>query len=194
MRYISCFLIIGLVAHLPLVRFRSRAGGEEPLQVGEDAPDFTLQDAEDQEHALMKMRDKVVFLIMGNRKIREEDDKWGHAFQQDYGENDQVVAYIIADMRSVPAFVPKGFVKRQLKKDKPPVTLLLDWKGKVHQAYRTEKEKPNLYIIDPEGKLAFHIKSNFDKETYQKLKAVIDGFKLTNQWKLLAHDTANRYE
>ena len=175
MRYISCFVIIGLFVCPLFASDQERA--EKPLQVGEVVPDFTLQDAEDQEHALKKMRGKVVFLIMGNRKIREEDDKWGHAFQKDYGENDQIVAYIIADMRSVPAFVPKGFVKRQLKKDKPPVTLLLDWKGKVHQAYRTEKEKPNLYIIDLEGKLAFHIKSNFDKETYQKLKAVIDGFK-----------------
>ena len=175
MRYIVCFLMIGLFALASIASTQDQAE-EEPLQVGEDVPDFTLQDAEDQEHALKKMRGKIIFLIMGNRKIREEDDKWGHAFQQDYRENDQVVAYIIADMRSVPAFVPKGFIKRQLKKDKPPVTLLLDWKGKVHQAYRTEKEKPNLYIIDPEGKLAFHIKSNFDEETYQKLKTVIDRF------------------
>ena len=173
MRYISCLLIIGLCAFASVASDQKQV--EEPLQVGEDAPDFTLQDAEDQEHALERMRGKIVFLIMGNRKIREEDDKWAHAFQIDYQENDQVIAYIIADMRSVPAFVPKGFVKRQLKKDKPPVTLLLDWKGKVHQAYRTEKEKPNLYIIDSEGKLAFHIKSNFDEETYQELKAVIDG-------------------
>ena len=175
MRYILYFLIIGLCTFASVASDQEQV--EEPLHVGEAAPDFTLQDAEDQEHALKKMRGKIVFLIMGNRKIREEDDKWGHAFQQDYGENDQVVAYIVADMRSVPAFVPKGFVKRQLKKDKPPVTLLLDWKGKVHQMYHTQKEKPNLYIIGPEGKLAFHIKSNFDKETYQKLKAVIDGFK-----------------
>ncbi len=174
MRYISYFLIIGLCAFASVASDQEQV--EKPLQVGEDAPDFTLQDAEDQEHALKKMRGKVVFLIMGNRKIREEDDKWAHAFQKDYQKKDQVVAYIVADMRSVPAFVPKGFIKRQLKKDKPPVTLLLDWKGKVHQAYHTEKKKPNLYIIDPEGKLAFHIKSNFDEETYQKLKTVIDGF------------------
>ena len=173
MRYISLCLIIGLCAFVSVASDQEQV--EEPLQVGEEAPDFTLQDAEDQEHALQKMRGKVVFLIMGNRKIRKEDDKWGHAFQKDYRENDRVVAYIVADMRSVPGFVPKGFIKKQLKKDEPPVTLLLDWKGKVHQAYRTEKEKPNLYIIDPQGKLAFQIKSNFDEETYQKLKAVIDG-------------------
>ena len=173
MRYISLCLIIGLCAFVSVASDQEQV--EEPLQVGEEAPDFTLQDADDQEHALQKMRGKVVFLIMGNRKIRKEDDKWGHAFQKDYRENDRVIAYIVADMRSVPGFVPKGFIKRQLKKDKPPVTLLLDWKGKVHQAYLTEKEKPNLYIIDPQGKLAFQIKSNFDEETYQKLKAVIDG-------------------
>ena len=173
MRYISLCLIIGLCAFVSVASDQEQV--EEPPQVGEEAPDFTLQDADDREHALQKMRGKVVFLIMGNRKIRKEDDKWGHAFQKDYQENDRVVAYIVADMRSVPGFVPKGFIKKQLKKDEPPVTLLLDWKGKVHQAYRTEKEKPNLYIIDPQGKLVFQIKSNFDEETYQKLKTVIDG-------------------
>ena len=174
MRYIPYFLIIVLFVFASVASDQEQV--EEPIQVGEQVPDFTLQDADDQEHALKKMRGKVVFLIMGHRKIREEDDKWGHAFQEDYRENDGVVAYIVADMRSVPAFVPKGLIKRQLKKNQPPVTLLLDWKGKVHQAYHTQKEKPNLYVIDPEGKLAFHIESNFDKDTYQKLKAVIDGF------------------
>ena len=175
MRYISYLLIIGLFICASIASDQEQV--EESLQVGEDAPDFTLQDAEDQEYALKKMRGTVVFLIMGNRKIRKEDDKWAHAFQKDYRENDRVIAYIVADMRSVPGFVPKSFVKKQLRKNPPPVTLLLDWKGKVHQLYHTQKEKPNLYIIDPTGKLAFHIKSNFDKETYQKLKAVIDGFK-----------------
>lgn len=172
MRYISCLLIIGLFACASVASNQEEAG--EPLRVGGEAPDFALQDAEDREHALEKMRGKVVLLIMGHRKIRKEDDKWAHAFQKDYQGNDRAIAYIVADMRSVPGFVPKGFIKRQLKKNKPPVTLLLDWKGKVHQAYRTQKEKPNLCIIGPEGKLAFYIKSNFDEETYQKLKEVID--------------------
>ena len=54
------------------------------------------------------------------------------------------------------------------------MTLLLDWKGEVHKAYRTQKEKPNLYVVSLEGKIAFHIKANFDKKTYQQLKALIE--------------------
>ena len=172
MRQMICLLMIGLLACTSIASNQEES--RTPLQVGDDAPDFTLQDAEDHGHSLKEMRGNIVFLIMGNRKIWKEDDKWEHAFQKDYQPNDQVIAYIVADMRSVPGFVPKGFIKRQLKKNKPPVTLLLDWQGKVHEAYRTQKEKPNLYIINSDGKLAFHVKANFDTEIYQKMKAVID--------------------
>ena len=172
MRQIICLLLIGLLACTFIVSDGETAS--DPLKISDAAPDFTLQDADDGVHTLKELRGKVVILIMGNRKIRKEDDKWARAFQKDYKENDRVVAYIIADMRSVPGFIPKGFIKNQLKKNKPPVTLLLDWMGEVHEAYHTQKEKPNLYIIEPEGQIAFYLKANFNEETYQQVKTVID--------------------
>ena len=141
--------------------------------VGDIAPDFTLKDADDQTHSLKKLRGQVVFLIMGNRKIRKEDDKWAEAFRKDYETHEGITAYIVADMRSVPGFVPKGFIKRQLRKNKPPATLLLDWKGGVHKAYNTTKKKPNLYLIAPNGSIVFHAKSDYDEETYELLKTAI---------------------
>ena len=145
-----------------------------PPKVGDTAPDWTLQDAEEKDHALKKLRGKVVFLIMGNRKIRKEDDKWAEAFQKQYGENERVVAYIIGDLRSVPGFIPKGFIRSQLKKNPPPVTFLLDWKGEIHKRYQTEEKKPTLYLISQKGTIAFHRKANFDSETYTELKKEID--------------------
>lgn len=145
-----------------------------PPKVGDTAPDFLLQDAEEKEHSLKKLQGKVVFLIMGNRKIREEDGEWAEAFQKDYRENTEVVAYIIGDLRSVPGFIPKGFVRGQLKKNPPPVTFLLDWKGEVHKRYQTGKEKPNLYLISQEGTIVFHQKVNFNPEIYNELKNEID--------------------
>ena len=145
-----------------------------PPKVGDTAPDWTLQDAEEKEHNLKKLRGKVVFLIMGNRKIREEDDKWAEAFQKDYKENEKVVAYIIADLRSVPGFIPKRFIRSQLKKNPPPVEFLLDWKGEVHKRYQTEKKKPTLYLISQESTIVFHRKSNFKPKIYAELKKEID--------------------
>ncbi|MCE2412778.1 redoxin domain-containing protein [Candidatus Poribacteria bacterium] len=145
-----------------------------PPKVGDTAPDWTLQDAEEKEHALKKLRGKVVFLIMGNRKIREEDDKWAEAFQKEYGENERVVAYIIGDLRSVPGFIPKRFIRSQLKKNPPAVKFLLDWKGEVHKQYQTEEKKPTLYLISQKGTIVFHRKSDFKADTYAELKKAID--------------------
>ncbi|MCY3724459.1 MAG: redoxin domain-containing protein [Candidatus Poribacteria bacterium] len=145
-----------------------------PPKVGDTAPDWTLQDAEEKEHHLKKLRGKVVFLIMGNRKIREEDDKWAEAFQKEYGENEQVVAYIIGDLRSVPGFIPKRFIRSQLKKNPPSVKFLLDWKGEVHKRYQTEEKKPTLYLISQKGTIVFHRKTNFKAEIHAELKKEID--------------------
>lgn len=145
-----------------------------PPKVGDTAPDFLLQDVDEKEHSLKKLQGKVVFLIMGNRKIRKEDDKWAEAFQKDYQEITEVTAYIIADLRSVPGFIPKGFIRGQLKKNPPPVGFLLDWKGKVHERYQTEEKKPTLYLISQKGTIVFHRKANFKSEIYAELKKEID--------------------
>ena len=154
--------------------FADETSETAPPKVGDTAPDWTLQDAEEKEYTLKKLRGKVVFLIMGNRKIREEDDKWAEAFQKEYGENEQAVAYIIGDLRSVPGFIPKRFIRSQLKKNPPPVKFLLDWKGAVHKQYQTEEKKPTLYLISQEGTIVFHRKTNFKAEIHAELKKEID--------------------
>ena len=147
---------------------------DDPPKVGDDAPLWTLQDAKEKEHSLKKLKGKVVFLILGNRKIRKEDDKWAEAFQKDYKNNKFVTAFIIGDLRSVPGFVPKRFVRYQLNRKPPPVKFLLDWKGEVHKKYHTEKKKPNLFLISSKGKIIYHRKTNFKHEIYGELKKRID--------------------
>ncbi len=168
MKYKTSFFILLLLANLAI------HAKEEPPKVGDLAPEFTLQDFEEKIHSLKKLRGKVVFLIMGNRKIRKEDDKWAEAFKKDFKENKEVTAYIIADMRSVPGFIPKRFIRSQVKKKPPPVKFLFDWKGEIHKKYHTEKKKPNLYLISQQGKIVFHKKVNFKPELYAELKKQID--------------------
>jgi peroxiredoxin len=146
---------------------------EEELKIGMDAPDFALQDAEDKDYKLKEMKDNVVILIMGNRQTRKETDKWAEAIQKDYSKHEKVKTFMIADMRGVPWFIPKSFIKGWLKKDKPPAPLLLDWDGKTHVAYATQEKKPNVFIISKLGKIAYRIDANYDDEKYHKLKAEI---------------------
>ena len=84
------YAIISIAFFGMFVGFADEKTEPTPPKVGDTAPDWTLQDPEEKEHNLKKLRGKVVFLIMGNRKIRKEDDKWAEAFQKDYRENTQV--------------------------------------------------------------------------------------------------------
>ena len=77
-------------------------------------------------------------------------------------------------MKSAPAFAPKALVKRKLARNRPAATVLLDWKGKVHQVYRTKEETPNLYLVQLGGQLAFYLSANFGPETYLQLEKAID--------------------
>lgn len=147
---------------------------DKPPKVGDEAPDFTLEDVKEKAHTLKKLRGKVVFLIMGNRKIRKEDDKWAEAFQKDYQTEKRIASFIIADLRSVPGLIPKGFIRFQLKRNPPPAPFLLDWKGQVHQRYHTEKKKPNLYLISSKGKIVYHRKADFTPALYIELKRKIN--------------------
>ncbi|MBM3242333.1 hypothetical protein FJZ31_39200 [Candidatus Poribacteria bacterium] len=163
---------------------------EELKIIGINAPDFALQDAEDKDYKLKEMKGNVVILIMGNRQTRKETDKWAEAIKKDYAKDEKpalkrsegfdgklregLKIFMIADMRSVPWFIPKGFIKGWLKKDKPPAPLLLDWDGKTHFAYATQEKKPNIFIISKVGKIVYRMDANYDDEKYKGLKAEIE--------------------
>jgi peroxiredoxin len=165
------------------------AFSEKELKIGMEAPDFALKDAEDKNYKLKEMRGEVVILIMGNSKTRKETDKWAKAIKKDYSKYEQpdsepsknpalersegLKIFMIADMRSVPRFVPRGFIKGWLRMNKPPATLLLDWDGKTHIAYKTGDKKPNVFIINKAGKIAYRRDANYDEQTYKKVKVEI---------------------
>lgn len=166
--------VISITLFATFLGFADEETETEPPKVGDAAPDFVLQDVEEKEHRLEKLRGTVIFLIMGNQKTRKKTQKWAEAFQKEYKEKTEITAYIVADLRSVPRFITKGFVRGRLKKDPPPVTALLDWKGEVHKRYRTKKEDSTLYLISQEGTIVFYEKADFKPEIYAELKKEID--------------------
>jgi hypothetical protein len=61
-----------------------------------------------------------------------------------------------------------------LRLNKPPATLLLDWDGKIHTAYKTQAKKPTIVIISKVGKIVYRIGANYDDKIYPKVKAEIE--------------------
>lgn len=150
--------------------------GKEELKVGDPAPKFTLKDADDKEYSLELLLDKenetvkVVILIMGDRSARKQGDEWAIELDKLYGKREEIVILMVADLRGLPFFVTEGMVKWGVKREKIPVPILLDWGGKVNQLYKTQKGKPDLFIVDSDGKVSYHQVGPYSDELIKKVK------------------------
>ena len=129
-------LIIMLSIAIILTSF-AIAKEKEELKIGDPAPKFTLKDADDKEHSLEKLLGKdeesrkIIILIMGDRKVRKDANKWAKELDKLYKEKKEEIALLmVADLRDLPFFVTEGMVKWGTKREKLPVTIVLDWEGK----------------------------------------------------------------
>ena len=153
--------VIALLSVTFILVFSTAAKEGEELKIGDPAPKFALKDADDKEYSLEKLLDKdkesakVAILMMGNRSVRKQANKGAVEFDKIYKEKKEVVLLMVADLRGLPFFVTEGMVKWGVKRENLPVAILLDWEGKVNQLYKTEKDKPNVFVIDSDGKIAY---------------------------------------
>ena len=169
--------VIALLSIAFILASSAVAREKEELKIGGPAPEFTLKDADDKEYSLKllldKERAKVIVLIMGDRKVRKQNDKWAIELDKIYRKKKEVVILMVADLRGLPFFVTEGMVKWGVKREKLPVPILLDWGGKVNGSYKTQKGKPNLFIINSDGKVSYHQVKPYSDELIKKVQAKV---------------------
>jgi hypothetical protein len=114
-----------------------------------------------------------MILMMGDRKVQGEANKWAIELDKIYGKKKEVVLLMIADLRGLPFFVTEGMVKWGTKREKLPVPILLDWKGKISKMYKTQKGKPDLFVVDGDGKISYHYVGLYSDEVIKKMQATV---------------------
>jgi len=141
----------------------ARDENEQSIKIGAQAPKFILKDADDNEFNLEKIFEKdkdnpkIIILIIGNHTTRANGNKWARELDKIYKDRNDVVMYMIADLRGLPFFVTESMVKWGTKKENLPITILLDWKGKISEAYKTRKGESNIFIIDNSLKIRHYL-------------------------------------
>ena len=172
-------LIIMLSIAIILTSF-AIAKEKEEFKIGDPAPKFTLKDADDKEHSLEKLLGKdeesrkIVILIMGDLKVRKDANKWAKELDKLYKEKKEEVALLmVADLRDLPFFVTEGMVKWGTKREKLPVTIVLDWEGKINKLYKTQKRKTDIFIVNSDGKIAYHQVDKHSKDAVKKMQAKV---------------------
>ena len=161
------------------------AGSEDKVSVGGKVPNFTLEGTDDKQHELEKMKGNVVVLVMGSRELEEEEDRWMvalfHAFKEEMEKEEGGITLLkVADMRSVPRFMPKSVVRKLAKKfvrdEELPFTnvMLFDWKQKVNKLLGADKDKVDIFVVDKNGILSHHQVVPFSEANFSVLKCVIE--------------------
>lgn len=123
------------------------------LTVGDPLPSFVLDDAYGNHYDLKAARGSYVFLLFGNRRMKDDNRRWAMALKGNYGARPDVRIFMVADMRGIPFFITKNFVREQIRKENDPVPLLLDWDQEVNNRLGIGPERIHILTCDTSGNL-----------------------------------------
>lgn len=173
----KCFLV-ALVFFGFLVLIPRVLAEKSEIRVGDKVPNFVLEDAYEKRYELEKMKGKVIILIMGSKSTEEDINRWVEVLQQTFSNNDSLEIFSVAEMRNIPFFVSKSFirkkVKEKLKKDNFPLTTLLDWDQKVNKLLDADRDETDIFAIDPDGVLVSHQVGTYSEDKLKLLRKKIE--------------------
>ena len=133
---------------------------------------FQIKDQFDRKYTEQHFLGKVVVLVGSDRDGSPFNEIWAVAIRdslKDHEYFDKLFFAGLSDLRGVPFFL-KGFVRGKFPKEKQR-WVLMDWKGKIPQAYGFRKQASNVLVFDAEGKLV-HRTSGREPEQ-AKLDAIL---------------------
>ncbi len=173
----KCCVVIALIL-IAVTGPQIVMGGEdntEKVRIGDPLPDLVLEDAHGTDHKLTGTSDHYVFLLFGNRRMKDENRRWAIGFKNSYGARADVRIFMIADMRGIPFFITKNFIREQIRKENHPVPLLLDWDQGVNSRLGIRPERINILVGDPAGRLALRREySGFSEPAFDALHEELD--------------------
>ncbi len=138
--------------------------------VQEKAPDFRLADQFDRFYSRESFSGTPLVLIASDKEGREQNRQWRDLISNRYGS--RVFMIGVADLRKVPFFL-KGFIKRDLQKDRS--SIMLDWKGELFTAYGLAQHVSNIIVIDRKGYVRYLRSGGTDPDAVDDLFRQIDG-------------------
>lgn len=141
----------------------ARAAGKA-LEIGAAAPDFTLTDQNGTQHALSKHKGKIVVLEFCSQECPVSngvDPSWVDLTKK-YGEKGVVFLGINSHDGTTPAQIKDHVAKAGI-----PFPIVKDVDNKYADAVGASKT-PEIYVLDKDGKLAYHGAFDNRKELSQK--------------------------
>jgi len=135
-------------------------GTTPPLQVGDNAPDFTLESTDGESISLSDFRGKVVLLVFTSVKCVDCEKQIPY-IEAVYKESGEKLAVLDIYMFNYANIVRQYITARQYT----TFPALPDPRGTVGKEYNvTERDLPTSFIIDPEGIINYRRTGRFQSQ------------------------------
>jgi len=138
--------------------------GEGGQSIMTKAPDFALHDQYGNLFTLRQLEGHLVILIASAREGLDNNRRWGGAVRERY--QDRVYILGVADTRGIPSIM-EGVVRNLFKDEE--ISVLLDWKGCVFDAYGLSNGASNIVLIDRKGVILYIHEGEASKKAIESL-------------------------
>ena len=131
---------------------------------------FELPDQFGKNHRFDFPRTRPLLLLVGDRKGSEEVDDWIAPLKEHWGKVADIAG--IADVHGVPSFLRERI--RNGIRERRPRELMLDFDGVVVESLAVTSKTANLFLLDPEGRIAVRVEGKPDEKKLAALRAVFE--------------------
>jgi hypothetical protein len=145
-------------------------GGEAQTSPAPALAPFELRDQYETPHRISFPAIHVTLMTVADRKGSGQIDGWIGPIKERYG--DRIAIEGVADMSSVPAPL-RSFVRERFKKSRA-YPVMLDWDGPVVRSFGYHKDEANLFVIDRQGRIKFHVFGATNPVALRQVFAAID--------------------
>lgn len=134
-----------------------------------NTPDFALYDQYGTLFTLRQLEGHLVILIASNMDGLDHNRRWGRDIREKY--QDRVHILGVADTRGIPSIMES--IVRKFFKDEE-ISVLLDWKGYVFDAYNLPNGVSNIVLIDRKGFIRYVYAGEASKKAIEALFHEVD--------------------
>ncbi len=113
----------------------------------EIAPEFSLMSTDGEMVESEDIKGKIVLMIFANRKGGPEGSMWCARLIERYKGREDIVPLFVATIKGVPFFISNKTVIKLVKKEVFTAGLL-DWKGKITDAFGAPDKGVTLVLVD----------------------------------------------
>lgn len=163
MRTVACCVVL-------LVVFAVVQAQASAPEIGSRAPGFDLADQFGKQWKLGDLSGQVTVLVVADTESGRAMGPWVDALKARYSDKVRILGLL--DLHSVPG-IGRGIARSRIRREtKDP--MMLDFGGKVAQAYGVSSKVPGVVVIDKESIVRAAVSAAYDQKGFDTITSAVD--------------------